>query len=105
VVNADIVTAVTEVHEPTYDLVLLDVDNGPDFLVHEDNAAIYQAPFLHDVRRVLAPGGVAAVWSSSRSTALEQALEGVYGTARTVRLPVTLQGRDEAYWLHLAGRE
>jgi spermidine synthase len=96
---------VAEARDAAYDLVLLDVDNGPDFLVHEDNAAIYQAPFLHDVRRVLAPGGVAAVWSSSRSTALEQALEGVFGTARTVRLPVTLQGRDEAYWLHLAGRE
>jgi spermidine synthase len=96
---------VAEARDAAYDLVLLDVDNGPDFLVHEDNAAIYEPPFLHDVRRVLAPGGVAAVWSASRATALEEALEAVFGNARAVRLPVTLQGRDEAYWLHLAGRD
>ena len=102
---ASVQQVVAEARDASYDLVLLDVDNGPDFLVHDDNAAIYQAPFLHDVRRVLAPGGVAAVWSASRSAALEEALEAVFGHARTVRLPVTLQGRDEAYWLHLAGRE
>ncbi len=28
----------------TYDLVLLDVDNGPGFLVHDDNAALYREP-------------------------------------------------------------
>ena len=96
---------VAEARDAAYDLVLLDVDNGPGFLVHEDNAEIYRAGFLAEVARVLAPGGVVAVWSASRSTELEQALRTVFGHSRTVRLPVTLQGRDEAYWLHLAGRE
>ena len=89
----------------THDLVLLDVDNGPDFLVHEDNAAIYQTGFLTDVRRVLAPGGVVAVWSSTRSQPLEAVLAEVFGSARTVELAVRLQDRDEAYWLHLGGTE
>jgi spermidine synthase len=97
--------AVAEAGDASYDLVLLDVDNGPDFLVHEDNAAVYGAPFLQEVRRVLAPGGVVAVWSASRSEPLEGALEEVCGASRSVRLPVRLQGRDEAYWLHLAGRQ
>ena len=97
--------AVAGAADSSYDLVLLDVDNGPDFLVHEDNAAIYGAGFLAEVARVLTPGGVVAVWSASRSEPLEAALEQVTGDARTVRLPVRLQGRDEAYWLHLAGRQ
>jgi spermidine synthase len=102
---ASVQQVVAEARDAAYDLVLLDVDNGPDFLVHEDNAEIYRADFLGEVARVLAPGGVAAVWSASRSSDLEQAMESVFGDARTVRLPVSLQGRDEAYWLHLAGRE
>jgi len=30
------------------DLILIDVDNGPDFLVHESNASLYQSPFSND---------------------------------------------------------
>ncbi len=97
--------AVAQAADAAYDLVLLDVDNGPDFLVHDDNAELYRPTFLTDVRRVLAPGGVVAVWSASRSQALEAALSEVFGDSRTVELPVRLQGRDEAYWLHLAGRQ
>ena len=38
IVNVDIVTAVAEAMS-TYDLVLLDVDNGPGYLVHETTQA------------------------------------------------------------------
>ena len=97
--------AVVAAGDAAYDLVLLDVDNGPDFLVHEGNAELYRHPFLREVRRVLVPGGAVAVWSSSRSAALEAALAEVFGTTRTVGLPVRLQDRAEAYWLHLGGTE
>ncbi|GAA1938725.1 spermidine synthase [Nocardioides marmoribigeumensis] len=97
--------AVAQAGDSSYDLVLLDVDNGPDFLVHEGNAGIYATPFLAGVRRVLAPGGVVAVWSASPSAALEEALAQVCATAWTVPLPVRLQGREEAYWLHLGGTQ
>ena len=100
--TGDVRDAVAEAGDAAYDLVLLDVDNGPDFLVHEVNAELYRADVLEQVGRILAPGGVAAIWSMSRSADLEQALGAVFGNQRTVRLPVTLQGRDEAYWLHVA---
>ncbi len=102
-VCAPVQQVVAEARDASYDLVLLDTDNGPDFLVHEDNAALYEPEFLADVRRLLAPGGAVAVWSSTRSEPLETALTAVFGSARTVELPVRLQERDEAYWLHLAG--
>src|SRR5690349_10760873 len=44
VVDADIVQAVAEAMS-TYDLVLLDVDNGPGHLVHRSNEAVYQRDF------------------------------------------------------------
>ena len=44
-----------------WDVVLLDVDNGPDFLVHSSNAPLYAPPALAAARRALAPGGLLVV--------------------------------------------
>ena len=57
VVVADIARAVTEAAPATYDVVLLDVDNGPGQLVHQANAALYDEPFLRAVRDRLNAGG------------------------------------------------
>ena len=40
------------------DGLLLDVDNGPDFLVYNENSALYESAFLGECRQRLAPGGV-----------------------------------------------
>ena len=99
---APVQRVVAEARPGSYDVVLLDVDNGPDFLVHDDNASLYEAEFLDRVRQVLRPGGRVAVWSSTRSAALESSLREVCGRCEVRELPVTLQGREESYWLHLA---
>lgn len=99
---ATVQQVVARADDATYDVVLLDVDNGPDFLVFDHNAEIYEADFLTQVRRVLRPGGRVAVWSSTRSAALEEHLRAAYGGCEVRELPVSLQGRDESYWLHLA---
>ena len=101
-VVGDIAVVIGEARDASYDLVLLDVDNGPDFLVHDSNASIYERPFLEETRRILRPGGVVVVWSMERSEALEQALRDVFGTTGTKPLDVRLQDRDEHYWLHIA---
>ena len=101
-VVADISTAIGEVADASYDLVLLDVDNGPDHLVHQHNAELYREPFLTELRRILRPGGAVAIWSAEVSPELETVLEQVFGNAETRGRDVTLQGRDEKYWLHVA---
>ena len=50
VVVGDLRAAVAEVGPRSYDLVLLDVDNGPGQLVHDSNAEIYERPFLARLR-------------------------------------------------------
>ena len=103
VVAADLVTAVAEATR-TYDLVLLDVDNGPGYLVHDANAEVYDAPFLTEVHALLNPGGVLVVWSADRSAALEQVLRTVFGDCTEQALDVELQGRATAYYLYAARR-
>lgn len=102
VVVADVAVALAEARPATYDLVLLDVDNGPGYLVHEDNAAIYREPFLESVRAALRPGGAVAVWSAAEAPSLADALAAVFGNSEERPLPVRLQERDETYWLYLA---
>ena len=51
----------------SYDVALLDVDNGPDFLVHERNATVYQDAVLSAAGRALRRGGVLGVWSAAPS--------------------------------------
>ena len=104
VVVADIRQAVHEAAPGSYDLVLLDVDNGPGFLVYDENAALYEAEFLHVVRDALRPGGALVVWSASQSPALQHELTEVFGSATPIPFDVRLQRREEQYWLYLARR-
>ncbi|ANH38467.1 spermidine synthase [Nocardioides dokdonensis FR1436] len=102
VVVADLAVAMAEARPASYDLVLLDVDNGPGYLVHDANATLYEQPFLATVRAVLRPGGALVVWSASESAALEAALRGVFDEVDVRRHDVQLQERDERYLLYVA---
>jgi len=102
VVVADVSLALAEAREATYDLVLLDVDNGPGYLVHETNAALYDAPLLALTRRILRPGGALTIWSASESVGLESSLHEVFGNVEPLTYAVDLQGREETYWLYVA---
>lgn len=102
VVVADVSLALAEAREASYDLMLLDVDNGPGYLVHDGNAALYGAPFLALTRRILRPHGALAVWSAAESSELEAALLGVFGDVEPHSYEVDLQGREETYWLYVA---
>jgi spermidine synthase len=95
----DVRDLAADLGEGAYDVILLDVDNGPDFLVHEANAALYEPDFLARCRHLLAPEGALAVWSSTESPSLEAAMRGAFGGCHVVPLAVDLQGRDERYWL------
>jgi spermidine synthase len=99
---ADIRQVIAETPADAFDLVLLDVDNGPDHLVHPGNASIYEALVLSRVREVLRPGGAVVVWSSTESPHLTDTLHDVFGNSHAEGCPVLLQNRDETYWLHSA---
>jgi spermidine synthase len=102
VVVADVSLALAEAREASYDLVLLDVDNGPGYLVHKGNAALYDPPFLGLTRRILRPDGALAIWSAAEAPDLEASLLEVYGDVEPHTYAVDLQGREETYWLYVA---
>ncbi len=105
VIVADVATAIAEAGPSSYDVVLLDVDNGPGQLVHEGNSALYEVPFLTRVRDRLTEGGALVVWSAHPAPDLAATLGTVFAGVTERAIAVQLQDRDEEYWLYSAHRD
>jgi spermidine synthase len=58
-----------------FDVILLDVDNGPDAFTAAGNAGLYDDSGLAAAVRALTPGGVLAVWSAWEDRKFEQRLK------------------------------
>jgi spermidine synthase len=99
---ADVAEAIPALPPRAVDAVLLDVDNGPGFLVHERNAGLYTEPFLAAAAARLRPGGVLAVWSADPSAELGERLERACGPCREELLDVERDGRRFRYAIYLA---
>jgi spermidine synthase len=84
------------------DAIVLDVDNGPDFLVRDTNAEIYRTDFLATCAARLRPGGTLCIWSMGESAELTVALGATFAHVTERSVPVRLQGRDERYWIFTA---
>lgn len=66
-----------------YDLILLDIDNGPEPLVRPSNATLYDRAGLDLLRGALKPGGSVLLWSGFESESFEAtAREAGFSVAR-----------------------
>ncbi|MGW5230923.1 spermidine synthase [Streptomyces nodosus] len=101
VLEADLVTCLHETSD-TYDALCLDIDNGPDWTVTDDNGGLYSMAGLADCARALRPGGVLAVWSAQPSPEFERTLRNAgFRQVRTEEVPVARGVPDV---VHLAVR-
>jgi len=62
-----------------YDIICVDVDNGPDWLVLETNEELYKETSLHTMSNLLKKGGVLSIWSASESSSLFEKMKRVFG--------------------------
>lgn len=101
---ADVADAVPALAPAAVDAVLLDVDNGPGFLVHAGNARLYGADFLSAAARALRPGGVLGIWSADPVPGLIPVLDAACGPTEEVLLDIRRDGRQLRYAIYLARR-
>ena len=85
--------------EESFDAILLDVDNGPGFLIHVQNARVYAAEWLRTASERLTPGGVLVIWSEDAAPELARALAGLGVLTETV-IEVDREGRRFGYALY-----
>jgi len=67
-----------------YDLMLLDVDNGPGWLAAPNNAGLYQVAGLEQALGALRVGGALAVWSPAPNPTFREALHQVFAAVEEV---------------------
>ncbi|WP_031522434.1 spermidine synthase [Streptomyces sp. NRRL F-5123] len=86
-----------------YDALCLDIDNGPDWTVTENNGSLYSPSGLDACRNRLTPGGVLAVWSAQPSAAFEDTLRSAgFERVRTLEIPVARGVPDVVHLAHRA---
>ncbi|WP_248872364.1 spermidine synthase [Streptomyces sp. HNA39] len=85
-----------------YDALCLDIDNGPDWTVTEENGSLYSPTGLARCLDRLTPGGVLAVWSAQPSAEFEQALRNAGFTK--VRTEEVAVARGVPDVVHLASK-
>jgi spermidine synthase len=76
--------------EKTYDAIIMDVDNGPTWLVLESNQKLYQKLALFKIKAMLSDGGVFIVWAAQKCPAFHKRLEEVFGSTELI----TVQDMD-----------
>ena len=91
-VRGDVGIELTRARE--LDLILLDVDNGPDWGSFHDNARLYDQAGLAVARAALIDGGAYAVWSGYRVDAFVDELRRARFAPKTIDF--TEQGRVQA---------
>jgi spermidine synthase len=90
-----------------WNAILLDVDNGPDFLIHQANDALYSEAGLRAAYAQLTDPGICAIWCQGPSPQLLETLRSISSDAATHVHPNPSQGGkppDVIYTVVKAGR-
>lgn len=82
-----------------FDAILLDVDNGPGFLIHDHNARVYAADWLRTAVQRLSPDGVLVIWCEDAAPLLARTLAELGQVDESV-VTVRREGREFGYRLY-----
>lgn len=80
-----------------YDVVCMDIDNGPDWTVSDGNAAAYGPDGLALIAERLRPGGALAVWSAGAAPAFAARLADRFIDVTALPVPVPRGEPDVVY--------
>jgi spermidine synthase len=83
VINADLIEWIGNTNEK-FDLICLDIDNGPDWKVFEQNHSLYQENSFCKLHRLLQPGGCITFWSATASPVFAKRMEQYFGNVEVL---------------------
>jgi spermidine synthase len=83
-----------------WDAIVLDVDNGPDFLIHADNQALYTEKGLRAAYAQLAVGGTLAIWCQGPAPLLRATLQRIAPCTHEHRSEVSRGERSFEYAIY-----
>lgn len=87
-IQDDLYTVLCSSPAAAYYAILLDVDNGPSWLAHEDNARLYTLEALERWLAMLMPGGTFTVWAAQPEPRFLQRMQSVFGHAEEISIVI-----------------
>ena len=87
-----------------WNAIVLDVDNGPDFLIDDANAGLYTAPGLAAAYGQLADGGTLAIWCQGPAPELLGTLRQISASATPHVYSRVREGRRLTYVIYTVTR-
>ena len=96
----DIATTIKN-KQSAWDVILLDVDNGPEGLTRKANDRLYSEAGLQDNFSALCPNGILGIWSSGNDEAFTRRLKqsGFQVDIKTIRARKSKKGSKHTIWL------
>jgi spermidine synthase len=87
-----------------WDAIVLDIDNGPDFLIYEENRELYTAASLRAAYGQLTAGGTLAIWCQHPAPALLALLQGISASAQQHVINTSRAERNFPYTIYTISR-
>jgi spermidine synthase len=87
-----------------WDAIVLDVDNGPDFLIHGENRRLYTRTCLNAAYSQLTSGGTLAIWCQHPAPQLLAILEGIAPSAQEHVIDTSRGRRSFPYTIYTISR-
>jgi len=87
-----------------WDGICLDVDNGPDFLIHENNSCLYTTSGVRSIMDHLRPGGKLAIWCQGPSKEFWFDLLSIDGQATEQLVSLDVPNRRTDYAIYTLRR-
>lgn len=108
IVICDVAALIDDANDGTcakFDAILLDVDNGPDGIVRDQNDRLYTRTGLAKAKEALNPGGVLAIWSAAQDHKFTRRLKdaGFGVEVREVRARPNNKGPRHTIWFARKG--
>ena len=100
----DVTKVIREAEAESYDVILLDVDNGPIAMVSKTNSSLYSNYGISKLRAVLKPDARAVFWSAGPDRKFEARLRKGGFKVKVVPAKMNDGSRRPSYVLYIADR-
>ncbi|CAM4513849.1 MULTISPECIES: spermine/spermidine synthase domain-containing protein [Paenibacillus] len=101
-VHADLIAWIRETDE-TFDLICLDIDNGPDWKVFDGNASLYDNRGLQALGARINPDGCITFWSATPSPEFAGRLNAFFGNVEIRKVPQSHRDPDYVFLVRAGG--
>ncbi|MFI5357850.1 MAG: spermine synthase [Opitutales bacterium] len=104
VVAANVCDILGQAAAGLYDVILLDIDNGPTAMVHAGNARLYDRRGIERIVAALKPGGRVAIWSAKADSAFSDRLFAAGLMVQPVPAKRHVAARHNSYIIYVADK-